>query len=198
MKIEQQKELDRIQKEKKENEMKKSMKVQKKSASQPKKKDTTKSNIASIPVVTKKSSSNRGSHPQKLEKKPTMPKQGKAKFICGCFGTIHKPLANCLHCGRISCKKEGYGYCPFCSYLVDEHIIPEGEAFDKAIMHKERLLQFDRESASRTQIFDSQADYYSNSRSNWLSETEQIDAEMKEEERRKELHSRKHMLELDV
>jgi hypothetical protein len=44
---------------------------------------------------------------------------GKASVVCGCFGTIHKPLTNCLYCGRISCEREGYDFCPFCGLLVE-------------------------------------------------------------------------------
>ena len=56
--------------------------------------------------------------------KPTLPpkelKKGKAKRICGCFGTKHKPLTNCLHCGRISCEVEGYDFCPHCHILIED------------------------------------------------------------------------------
>ena len=52
--------------------------------------------------------------------KKSHPSKGKANIICGCFGTKHKPLTNCLYCGRISCELEGYDYCSFCGYMVDE------------------------------------------------------------------------------
>jgi hypothetical protein len=125
------------------------------------------------------------------------PQKGKAKVVCGCFGTVHKPLTNCLHCGRIICVREGYGYCPFCSNLVEKILVKaqNGEDFDKAILHKERLLKFDRENTKRTQIFDDQADYFQNSTSTWLSEDEQHDAKNKEEKRRIDLHTiKKHTL----
>lgn len=128
---------------------------------------------------------------------PPSPKKGKAKIICGCFGTIHKPLTNCLHCGRISCEKEGYDYCPFCSFLIEKVKIVSipGEEFNKAVMHKERLLQFDRENASRTVVYDDQADYFQNSLCTWLTEDERNDALSKEERRRRDLHSvKKHVL----
>lgn len=48
------------------------------------------------------------------------PTRGKATKVCGCFGTKHKPLTNCLYCGRISCELEGYGFCAFCGYMVEE------------------------------------------------------------------------------
>lgn len=56
---------------------------------------------------------------QKKEPQQPPPK-GKAAYECGCFGVKHSPLANCLFCGRVSCEKEGYSYCPFCGYLVQE------------------------------------------------------------------------------
>ena len=45
--------------------------------------------------------------------------KGKAKIVCGCFGTKHKALTNCLICGRISCSKEGYDFCASCGWLVE-------------------------------------------------------------------------------
>jgi hypothetical protein len=50
----------------------------------------------------------------------TPPRKGTAAYNCGCFGSIHKALTNCLYCGRISCENEGYDYCPFCGYLVED------------------------------------------------------------------------------
>lgn len=189
LRVEQQKELDRIQNERKINEKKRG------SSSKKSEIPTTQIKKQIDNIVAK----NKSNNIQKSEKKaPALPKQGKATFICGCFGTTHKPLINCLYCGRIACSKEGFGYCPFCSYLIEEQRIMDGEAFEKAMLHKERLLQFDRDSASRTQVYDSQSDYFANSRSNWLTEKEQLESEMKEEERRKELHSRKQILELDI
>lgn len=44
--------------------------------------------------------------------------RGTPAIICGCFGNLHKPLHNCLHCGRISCEREGYDFCAFCGYMV--------------------------------------------------------------------------------
>jgi hypothetical protein len=50
----------------------------------------------------------------------TRPTRGKATAVCGCFGAVHAPLTNCLLCGRISCTKEGYGFCAFCGFMVEE------------------------------------------------------------------------------
>ena len=51
---------------------------------------------------------------------PCRPQKGTPSIFCGCFETVHKALTNCLHCGRISCEKEGFNYCPFCHNLVEE------------------------------------------------------------------------------
>lgn len=48
------------------------------------------------------------------------PPKGKASVVCGCFGSLHKPLTNCLYCGRVSCEREGYDFCPFCGMLVEQ------------------------------------------------------------------------------
>lgn len=48
------------------------------------------------------------------------PGKGKATKVCGCYGTLHKALTNCLYCGRISCAEEGYDYCAFCGYMVED------------------------------------------------------------------------------
>lgn len=81
---------------------------------------------------------------KELRVRKSHPSRGKAKIVCGCFGTKHKPLTNCLYCGRISCAAEGYDYCPFCGLMVETVI----DGIDtKAWIQKERLLRFDREFA---------------------------------------------------
>ena len=120
------------------------------------------------------------------------PPKGKASVVCGCFGSMHKPLTNCLYCGRISCELEGYDYCPFCGILV-EQVKGNGEGYvvfidccllldafahslvaleytrSEAWEHKERLLRFDRDFARRTVVLDDQADFFT---TNWLTEEE--------------------------
>ena len=53
------------------------------------------------------------------------PRRGKAEVVCGCFGSTHTALTNCLFCGRISCAREGYDYCPFCGFMV-EQVLDDG------------------------------------------------------------------------
>jgi Putative zinc finger motif, C2HC5-type len=67
-----------------------------------------------------------------VDKKLT-PKKGKATKVCGCYGTLHKPLTNCLYCGRISCVEEGYDYCPFCGFMVED--IRDGKEYVYLLGH---------------------------------------------------------------
>jgi len=139
---------------------------------------------------------------KKMEPKPTKPRppqKGTANIVCGCFGGKHKPLTNCLHCGRIACEREGYGYCGFCGFLMEPVEYNSSRSgvessvanISKAQLHKERLLKFDREFTKRTVIYDDQADYFSNKTSGWLTENEQNDAAEQDEAKRKEMHERK-------
>ncbi len=138
----------------------------------------------SKPIATKKE--------QKQPLPPKELKKGKAKRICGCFGTKHKPLTNCLHCGRISCEVEGYDFCPHCHILIEDFSqrIRGDRTSASALLHKERLLEFDRTAAARTRILDDQEDYFVSSNSMWSTQEEQNNAREKEEERRKRLHER--------
>jgi hypothetical protein len=61
---------------------------------------------------------------KKAAAKPQPAQKGKPKVECGCFGNKHKALANCLHCGRVSCQAEGFDFCPFCEYLVQPVQVP--------------------------------------------------------------------------
>ena len=64
---------------------------------------------------------------------------------------------------------------------------------DPAWRHKERLLQFDREFASRTIVLDDMANYESDQVAAWLTPEQQAEAAQKEQERQDQLHKRKNM-----
>ena len=143
------------------------------------------------PVPTKR-------EPKKQQKQPLKPKKGTPKSkCCGCYGNKHKPLTNCLHCGRISCEIEGINdYCHFCGNFIEDisssQMTNTGDPKqNSAIRHKERLLEFDRTSAQRTHIHDDQEDYFVSSNSMWATQEEQVGAREMEEERRQKLHDRK-------
>jgi hypothetical protein len=102
----------------------------------------------------------------------------------------------------VACEKEGYGPCPHCGYAIDPPPQPPedvAEDTDKsaadalsAWRHKERLLLYDREFASRTKVFDDQADYY-RKESAWLTEDERLEAEKRERQHQEEEAMRRRM-----
>lgn len=142
------------------------------------------------------------------------PPRGKASFECGCYGRLHDPLTNCLFCGRVACAKEGYSYCPFCGYLIEEvkpsssdKCVVVSRSQDRVVscthllfcrvneawLHKERLLRYDREFAQRTMIFDDSVDHHSDQKSAWLDQDEAALAAQQEEERDNQMHRRQKM-----
>jgi activating signal cointegrator 1 len=131
------------------------------------------------------------------------PRQGNNPVKCGCYGRIHSPLTNCLYCGRVACEREGYSFCAYCGYIVEEVVAPpsaEGggdTAAAAAWRHKERLLRYDRDFAARTTVFDDQADYYSQD-SAWLTAEERERAEQQEREKREELLRKRMQLNLRI
>lgn len=168
-----------------------------KSAAAPKKKAPPKQ----APVEPKKTPS-----VQAQPKRPSQLPKGKASVVCGCFGTMHRPLANCIACGRISCEREGLDFCPFCGTLVMEVTAPDPDEYvgssverigvlmyrsfmfhsaaaTKAWAQKETILKYQREGSRRSQIFDDQADYLGASESRWLTEEERVEAEANEADR---------------
>lgn len=122
------------------------------------------------------------------------PPKGVASRVCGCYGTVHKPLTNCLYCGRISCADEGYDFCAFCGFLVSPSADGGGSTATSAGSNreswllKERLLRFDREFVRRTEVVDDQEDYYANSTSTWLTDEERHNAQDKADDRQQELN----------
>jgi len=125
----------------------------------------------------------------KTGSKPKTPPRGKAKIVCGCFGTKYKALTNCLYCGRIICEREGYGFCPFCGYLV-EKVKESDRNKSEAWRHKERLLRYDKENTKRTIVVDDQSDYFTQQGTIWMSEQERNDAEARDDEMRRKIRER--------
>ncbi|KAL3939889.1 MAG: hypothetical protein SGBAC_005463 [Bacillariaceae sp.] len=136
--------------------------------------------------------------PPVVIQKPKPPQRGKAEFICGCMGNRDKPLANCLYCGRIVCEREGYGYCPYCGFLIEEmtHVSGNNTKDDESWAQKERLLRFDRDFARRTKIFDDQADFQGPA--TWMSEEERGVAEQTQQDRLEALRRPKQVLNIGI
>ncbi|KAL6604646.1 hypothetical protein U3516DRAFT_784735 [Neocallimastix sp. 'constans'] len=180
--------------------------------------------------------------------------------LCPCQAAKHGLVANCLNCGKIVCKLEGPGPCPFCGEEVIDNeqqvrvyqqkqreklkeektiliktsnnkdgsgssssnaahgtsssssstpVRPSQEqidqqrseklaiklevqmemekrekAYEKAVMMRERLLDFDKHSTERTKIYDTATDFDPNmtaANNKWLSPEERLKAIKKEQ-----------------
>uniref|UniRef100_A0A0E0QRC8 Uncharacterized protein n=1 Tax=Oryza rufipogon TaxID=4529 RepID=A0A0E0QRC8_ORYRU len=109
-------------------------------------------------------------------------KQGKP---CSCQARQHNLVSNCLSCGKIVCEQEGEGPCSFCGALVlmegstyaglSDVGIPLSEAEAEAEAYAKRLVDYDRNSAARTKVYDDQSDYFEMEGNSWLSSKEKSD-----------------------
>jgi len=152
---------------------------------------------------------------------PLYSKDGKAadtvqlpgRHPCDCQAVKHGLVSNCLSCGKIVCVQEGSGPCFFCGNLVvtrDEQIVLDkknkkseslykklaGDSrsqYQVAVENKERLLEYDANSAKRTQIIDDESDYFSVDTNKWLT-PQQREALKK---KKQEVHDERHKSRLD-
>ncbi|XP_035789030.1 activating signal cointegrator 1-like [Anopheles albimanus] len=133
----------------------------------------------------------------------------KGRHHCDCQAVKHKLINNCLHCGRIVCEQEGSGPCLFCGTLVctaeEQQLIDaasrKGNMLKRTLMEQERpngwaealatrnrLLEYDRNSARRTAVIDDESDYF-RTNSVWLNDAERSKLEKLEEELREQKHA---------
>lgn len=101
---------------------------------------------------------------------------------CSCQARRHKLVSNCLSCGKIVCEQEGEGPCNFCGALVlregstyaglESTSLPMSDAEVAAEAFAKRLVEYDRNSAARTTVYDDQSDYYEIEGNSWLSKEE--------------------------
>lgn len=91
----------------------------------------------------------------------------------------HELIGNCLSCGRIICEAEDYGDCLTCGVGKDTvHWldISGGDSANAAVIHKDRLVQYDREGARRTKIYDDSTDWFSEGHDVWKGKEEREEA----------------------
>ncbi|XVF09087.1 hypothetical protein REPUB_Repub07fG0060800 [Reevesia pubescens] len=111
---------------------------------------------------------------------------------CSCQARQHRLISNCLSCGKIVCEQEGEGPCNFCGALVlregstyaglEGTFTPVSDAEAAAGAYTKRLVEYDRNSASRTTVIDDQSDYYEIEGNSWLSKEEKELLKKKQEE----------------
>ncbi|KAK3743126.1 hypothetical protein RRG08_063984 [Elysia crispata] len=140
------------------------------------------------------------------------------RHTCECQASKHKLINNCISCGRVVCVQEGAGPCVFCGNLVctpeDQEVLDRGtkrseklrnslmrgghlslsnedaakQGAEKAMKHRDKLLEFDRNSVRRTQVIDDECDYYATDANRWLSHDDREKLRLREDELRKARH----------
>lgn len=135
--------------------------------------------------------------------------------------TLEKKVVNCLNCGKVyDCRQPGKdatlflssgGVCTYCGKRVRlvysdgwtnmdlESTNPAAEEDESSTLTsakelRDRLLEYDRQSARRTKVIDDQSDYFEIDSNTWLTDEERADlrrqqqkAEAAEEQRRNKM-----------
>ena len=108
---------------------------------------------------------------------------------CFCMSTRHPLVGNCLECGRIHCLQEGDKNCIACGaplILKPEYIkqmeLMKDNNLKNANLHKDKLLQYQKDFYSKLQIIDDFTDWYEVSNNTWLDEKSREEAKIKDEE----------------
>jgi hypothetical protein len=122
---------------------------------------------------------------------------------------------NCLSCGKI--HKTSQSICRFCSWdralsvppttAIGKELNAEFESIpteaelqlkEKARAHKNRLLEFDKNAAKRTSVYDDQEDYFTSADSGWLTTEERAEKAKLEAKRFEDLHTHQRTIQLSV
>ncbi|XP_034015681.1 activating signal cointegrator 1 [Thalassophryne amazonica] len=125
---------------------------------------------------------------------------------CGRIVCEQEGSGPCLFCGSLVCTKEEQdilqrdsnksqklrkklmGECEERSYLPHQEARVKA-GLEKAVQHKDKLLEFDRNSVRRTQVLDDESDYFATESNQWLSPSERDLLKKKEEELRELRHA---------
>ncbi|XP_076443607.1 activating signal cointegrator 1-like isoform X2 [Babylonia areolata] len=90
---------------------------------------------------------------------------------------------------RQSLMRDADKFTPLCRGGGEREVLPSvsarmQEGLEKAVKQKDRLLEFDKTSARRTQVIDDQCDYYATDTNRWLNKNEREALRKREEELR--------------
>lgn len=125
---------------------------------------------------------------------------------CGRIVCEQEGSGPCLFCGSLVCTKEEQEILQRDSNKSqklrkklmgdggERDYLPHQEAkmkagLEKAVQHKDKLLEFDRNSVKRTQVLDDESDYFAADSNQWLSPGEREKLRRKEEELREIRHA---------
>ncbi|XP_061925148.1 activating signal cointegrator 1 isoform X2 [Entelurus aequoreus] len=124
---------------------------------------------------------------------------------CGRIVCEQEGSGPCLFCGSLVCTKEEQeillrdsnksqklrkklmGDCSERDYLAPQEAKMKA-GLEKAVQHKEKLLEYDKNSVKRTQVLDDESDYFATESNQWLSTAERDKLRKKEEELRELRH----------
>ncbi|XP_069021750.1 activating signal cointegrator 1 [Embiotoca jacksoni] len=125
---------------------------------------------------------------------------------CGHIVCEQEGSGPCLFCGNLVCTREEQEILQRDSNKSqklrkklmgdngEREYLPHQEAkmkagLEKAVQHKEKLLEYDRNSVRRTQVLDDESDYFATDSNQWLSPNEREKLRKKEEELRDLRHA---------
>lgn len=124
---------------------------------------------------------------------------------CGRIVCEQEGSGPCLFCGSLVCTNEEQEILQRDSNKSqklrkklmgdgERDYLPHQEAkmkagLEKAVQHKDKLLEFDRNSVRRTQVLDDESDYFASDSNQWLSPGEREKLRRKEEELREIRHA---------
>ncbi|XP_073320548.1 activating signal cointegrator 1 [Pagrus major] len=125
---------------------------------------------------------------------------------CGRIVCEQEGSGPCLFCGNLVCTREEQEILQRDSNKSqklrkklmgdagERDYLPHQEAMmkaglEKAVQHKEKLLEYDRNSVRRTQVLDDESDYFATESNQWLSPCERDKLRKKEEELRELRHA---------
>ncbi|KAM9409483.1 activating signal cointegrator 1 isoform 1-T1 [Pholidichthys leucotaenia] len=127
-------------------------------------------------------------------------------ITCGRIVCEQEGSGPCLFCGSLVCTKEEQeilqrdsnksqklrkklmGDCGEREYLPHQEAKMKA-GLEKAVQHKDKLLEYDRNSVKRTQVLDDESDYFATESNQWLSPSEREKLRKKEEELREFRHA---------
>ncbi|KAG7468279.1 hypothetical protein MATL_G00141340 [Megalops atlanticus] len=133
-------------------------------------------------------------------------------MTCGRIVCEQEGSGPCLFCGNLVCTKEEQeilqrdsnksqklrkklmGDRALQADTPERDCLPSQEArmkagLEKAIQHKDKLLEFDKNSVRRTQVLDDESDYFATDSNQWLSQAEREALRKREEELRELRHA---------
>ncbi|XP_004687741.2 PREDICTED: activating signal cointegrator 1 isoform X2 [Condylura cristata] len=135
-------------------------------------------------------------------------------LICGRIVCEQEGSGPCLFCGSLVCTREEQDILQRDSNksqkllkklmsgtensgkvdIPTKDLLPHQElriksGLEKAIKHKDKLLEFDRTSIRRTQVIDDESDYFASDSNQWLSKIERETLQKREEELREFRHA---------